>query len=489
MIKHFAWLMLLIALPQLAMAGLDMTVTPRAVALGQSVVVVLSSTSSAPKLDAIDLAPLAGDFAVIDRAYASSDSPSGPAQTLELRLVPLNTGSLQIPSLRVGQARTGPQTVTVHAGMADFPPVRIVSGFVEAQLYERGEATLYLDVYDDGTLQWRPPALRARDFALRPLPTQQRHLVIDQHTVRLTRWRWGALPLQSVPTAVQFELVEATRFGERLAFRAPAAVAQVHSVPGYLPVSLHIGHVELLGSPVPPRLRVGRQALRETHLRGRGFSIAALRKMIRFPLSDDSIHYYRPEMTLEALPDGTQRVRIREAFKPLHEGQLRLAGFSVPYLDPTRSAIRKLSIASQVIPAVNPSLRAARIIAALLGLAALSGLVVWLNRERLSAWRTQHALRTAIRNAASPRDALHAIYANPSAKALLSENSQLARLEKLVYTGANDVSDEFASLRGDLVRALRKPKQPNPSLRPHQMIFRRHAVKARKTHRRRATSA
>lgn len=477
--KHFTCLMLLFALPQLAMARVDISVTPREIALGQSVIVILTSTKSAPKLDAIDLTPLVGDFVVMDRAYAGSDSTSGPAQTLELRLTPLNTGLLLIPPLRIGQARTATQSITVHVGTAEFPAVRIASGFVEARLYERGEATLYLDTYDDGTLQWRAPVLHARDFVLRPLPTQQHDVVIDQRSVRLTRWRWGALPLQPVPAAVQFDLIEATRFGERLAFRAPAAVAQVHSVPGYLPVSLHIGHLELLGSHVGPRLRVGRPALRETLLRGRGLSTTALRKMIRFPLSDDSIHYYRPEMTLEALPDGTQRVRIREAFKPLHEGELRLTGFTVPYLDPTRSAIRNLSVDSQVISALSPSLRAARILAALLALAVVLGMAVWLNRAKLAAWRRQHVLRTAIRNAASPRDALRVIYANPSVIALLVENGQLARLEKLVYASANGADNEFFKLRGDLVRALRKPRQPRPSLRPHQIVFRPHTPKAR----------
>lgn len=464
-------LMFLFFLAQVAHARIDVVVAPREIALGQSIAVTLTSTRSEPKLDEINLTPLAGDFAIAEQAYAASDSDSGPAQTFELRLTPLRPGSVSVPALRIGAEKTAAQTINVVAGSTDFPRILIASGFAERRIFERGEATLYLDLYDDGTLQWRPPSVRALDFVLRPLPTQERQVNVQGKTYRVTRWRWGAVPLQSLPTAIQFDLIEATRFGERLAFRAPAALAQVYGVPSYLPVSLHVGELALVRSKVTGELRVGRPAVRETEIRGRGLSVSGLRRMIRFPASGDAIHYYRPELSLITHADGTQLVHIKEAFKPLREGALALQGYAVPYLDPARSLIRNLHVPSETVRAIDPVRQLSRMLSALLVLMLVAGGLIWVNRARISAWRARRNLIRAVARSETAQEALRHLYLNREMVGDPAHLDVITRLEALIYGSNAYDAAVYIKLRDELGATLRAKRVLRHKPKPHEIVF------------------
>ncbi|MFE8034229.1 BatD family protein [Thiohalocapsa marina] len=95
------------------------------IAVGQPVTLLLRQTgpedASVP-----DLVPLQQDFRILSRASSQTveeiNGKRRTERTLRLMLLPLNSGTLQLPAIRIGQQRTAPLTLVVSEVAADASP-------------------------------------------------------------------------------------------------------------------------------------------------------------------------------------------------------------------------------------------------------------------------------------------------------------------------------------------------------------------------------
>lgn len=440
--KQAAVAVLLLILPLTSLAALlNASIDKRAIALGQQLNLMLSSERIDQSLEEIDLRPLQGDFAVFGRAYLSSTDRRGGRdvrmQSLELRLVALRSGRLVIPPLQIGAARSRPFVIEVSAGSSEFPNVIVKTGYA-AKLYQRSETLLFLDLYDDSTLQWQAPKVRVSGILLRPLPASSRVEQLGDERYRVTRFAWGAMPLQGGSAVVDFGLIEAIHFGERVAFRAPAAVGDVEAVPTYLPLDVHIGRLELLKQSVPENLQVGRPAYWIVEIGGSGLSANGLRKSIRLT-GNSALHFYAPQISVVDQDNGNQLARIVQPLKPLHEGSAAIPGLRIAYYDPHRAEIAALETAIQRRTVFDPVREQFRMRAATVSLVLAALAVAWMMRRRLDLMWRRVKTKMALRGATNASEFLHVIYGLDRAAIDLSV------IEAIVY-GHGDAAD-FDKLR------------------------------------------
>lgn len=442
-------------MPLYSVAALfEIGIDKRSIALGQQLTLTLSSERIDQSLEDIDLRPLQGDFAVAGRAYSDSIERRGRrevrVQSLELRLIALRSGRLTLPPLQIGAARTEPIPIEVSAGNSEFPQVIIRTGYA-TKLYQRRETLLLLDLYDDSTLQWQPPDLRVGGMILRPLAPSNRVEQIGSTRYRVTRFAWGAMPLQGGIAVVDFGLIDATHFGERVAFRVPAAVANVETVPTYLPLSLHVGKLELTKQILPRELQVGRPAYWIMEVSGTGLSAEGLRKSIR-PVGNDRVYFYAPQVEISDQDSGMQHARIVQPLKALAEGRLVLPSLKIAYYDPVRAEVAALATGVQSLSVVDPVRARLRKLAVIASVLILVLSAAWFMRRRIHLmWRrarTKHALRSA--NSAS--DFLHEIYAADLAGRDKLLRLDLTPIEAIVY-GRGDATD-FQRLRAQFLARL-----------------------------------
>lgn len=479
MTKIILALCLLISL-HCSAAGLTAAIDKRVAAKGQQLTLTLTAERLDASLDEIDLRPLQGDFEIFDRAFLSSVEQRGNVavrtQTLELRLIALRSGRLTIPSLRIGEFGTAPLTIDISDGSAEFPAVIVKSGFLQRQLYERNEATLFIDLYDDSTLQWRAPIVHAPSMQLRPLQATSRYERVGAQRYRVTRYQWGAMPLRGGNTVANFALIEATHFGERVAFRAPAAVADVTAVPTYLPPALHVGKLELVSASLPRQLRVGRPDYRVIELRGRGLSLEGLRKSIGFPVGNDQLFFYPPELTLLERDDGSQIARVAQAFKPLREAQIQLPELRIPFFDPIRREVQAVVIPAGTLQARDPLYEKLRL-GGLLAAVAFSLLaLLWLRRERLrERFHCFRAMRRLSR-AATAAEMVRELYAQKSLREAALPSQALVQIEALIYGRA---SGDFRPTRDQLLREMKCRQRRRRSAKSESASKRVFAVEER----------
>lgn len=478
MTKALTVLVLLLSAAQSVAANLSATVDRRSVALGQQIKLTLTAQQLVTSLEEIDLRPLQGDFEIFDRVYSSSTGQRGNTETsvqvLELYLIALRAGQIRIPQLPLGNLRTPAILLAVSAGSADFPQVMIKSGFVTQRLYQRAETTLYLDLYDDSTLQWAPPQLHADSMQLRALVPQTREEQIGQQRYRVTRFSWGAMPLRPGAAVVGFGLLAATHFGQRVAFRAPAAIGDVTSVPTYLPLTLHIGKLSFLRTTLPQQLRVGRAEYWLTRVSGKGISVAGLKKSIVFPLSDEKLVFYPPKLILEERADGIQVVDIIQPFKPLRGGNLQMPALRIPFYDPVTGDIHALGIHAPQRTVRDAFIeRLYRLTIVGIGLATLLALG-WLLRKRirhrLARMRTLHRVRAAT----TPAELVHYVYADKAISAAVQHGQTWKQIEALVYGRSAD--GDFNALRKTLLHDVKNALAPGKRARQQTVIERVLAV-------------
>lgn len=465
-------ILLLVSLPGLG-AGLEVSVDKRVIAVGQQLTLIIRAERLGAKLEQLDLQPLEGDFEIFDRAFLRAAERRGSAevdvQTLELGLIALRSGRLTIPRLQIGGMHSLPLAIEVGDGSKEFPKVRIKSGFAEPRMYERNEATLFLDLYDDSTLQWRPPQVRARSMQLRPLASTSRFEQIGTQRYRVTRYAWGVMPLRSGNAVADFALIEATHFGQRIAFRAPAAIADVAGVPTYLPLTLHIGTLELANTIMPTELHVGRAEYRVIELRGRGLSVEGLRKSIVFPTSDDTLFFYKPQLTLVERNDGSQMVRVAQAFKPLREGDVSLPELRIPFYDPIRREVDAIAVAVRTLQASDPFYEKLRFGGLISTVAFALITLLWLRRERLRERFVRFRAMRRLSLAATATELLRELYAQKSLRDAASGSKALIRIEALTYSLA--VNGDFKPMRGQLLREMkcgsREPRTKRDDISEH----------------------
>jgi hypothetical protein len=388
--------------PLAGAVGLKTQLDRTTLALGEPLALTLTGTA----LEQIDLAPLAADFEVQGRTLSRSDG----METLVLTLYPLRGGRLILPGLpllQAGTARSRASAVTVTAGSAEIPQVRFRVETEPAAPVQRQPARLTLEACDDGSLEWKRPALPLH-AALYHRPLGEEQMDLERDGIRCTahRWHWAVIPTQMPtrdgPLRLPMAMLEAGKFGRQLRFPAPAVAFTVAAVPAWLPLNVAIGRPRLAAEKLPATWPVQRPLAWRFEVSG-GYSEDGLKALLALQLQGQAgLNGYTP--TVETLPGEDRlsplpRLRVTLYASPRESGPLRLPGLSLPWFDPASGRLESLTVQGGVVRIVNPALESlVRWATILLGAGLLGALLILITRKL--AWR-RHKRRGLAEVAAS----------------------------------------------------------------------------------------
>lgn len=406
------WLLTLLmcaAWTAMAEAGFTIKADKKAIVLGEPLIVELRAEDVREPLSSISLVKLKQDFNV----YAVSSNVQQQrrkglavkSETMTLTLYPLRTGKLQLPALSYRGKNTQPLQVSVYESGKKMSRVLFKRMLDSAQPQVREAATLVLEIYDDGSLQWSVPReIVATGAHQRRLAESQREEVLEGTRYTVHRYAWALMPLREGSLKIEFPMLDAFKFGTRLRFAVAPLLINAAPVPAYLPVHVPIGKPLLTMDAMPAEVALDRPVNWAFTLQGSGISAEGLHKLLSSIRSNETLRFYPLAISNtdnDRPTTATQTLRVTLPFVPLRTGTLQLPDINLPYYDPASARVEAVSVKGARIEVFNPLwLSVKKIVLGLLLLLGASSAGYW-----LFAWLRSVAqkrkLLLAIRSATS----------------------------------------------------------------------------------------
>lgn len=388
---------------------LSLAVDKHDIALGEALTVTIRAEDTGAALGSLDLNALKNDFDI----YTSSTSKQTEiiqgkpvtTETATLILYPLHSGRLQLPAFELAGTGSRAVAVEVHESGPDIPQVLFRSALAPEHPLTRQVAILTLDIYDDGSLQWSPPKLTApAGMYIRELASSQRDTTLDGVPFTLHRQAWAVMPLASGNATINFPMLNAIKFGNRLRYAVPPLQFNAGPSPRYLPVYVPIGTLAVDSRLPSGKLVVNRPVNWNLTVRGRGISVESIARLLPALTDSDALHFYPPQIRLADGDDNSleQTYLVTLPFEPLRSGVLRLPEIELPYYNPVTGKIESAGIAAQAIIAINPLWHTVMKLAAV---AAAAGLLFWLSRIGLRLHHRKRVRRASLRRIAAAANA------------------------------------------------------------------------------------
>jgi len=379
------------------------------VALGEPL--SLSVQAGGLDLDALDLAPLDADFEV----FARTRSRGADSETLVLTLYPRSAGSLSIPPLQLDTRRTPALPLRVTDGSEAVPRVtanwelqpaaaRLNQGrLLAAPLQVNQPVRLSLAICDDGSLQWRRPALPTHaGRVVRVLGEDEGRGERAGEACTLRRFHWALLATQGGAASLSVPMLDASRFGQRLRFPAPSLNFEATALPAWLPAHVPPVAPVVQADALPARWPLQRPLSWRWVVEG-GYSADGLKALLDLQLrASPALGVYPP--LIEAIaPDDLNSPLSRYAvtlfLQPRASGEITLPTLNLPWYDATRGQLAGTALAGQKLTVFDPRWQRAGWVAggvaALLLLAALAWQIHRMARWRLARRRGLRAIRQA----------------------------------------------------------------------------------------------
>ncbi|WP_455231805.1 BatD family protein [Geopseudomonas aromaticivorans] len=339
-----------------------------------------------------DLAPLQEQFEVLDTRLLTRPADGGAAVGLSTRLViglqPRLAGTLRIPPLQIGEARSQ----AIELQVAEAPPVPAGSAaapvFLDARLdqervYVQAQAILTLRVYHSIPLydDSRLAPLEMTDARVEPLGTQHTYeTLIDGVRHGVIEMRYALYPLQSGELKIpplQFSATSpdgngsaqpfAPRSGRAVQLSSPELTLQVRPKPASYPAGAPWLPARVLTlsehwSPQADKVRVGDSLTRSLLLRAEGLASAQL-PVLDMQVREQWLRRY-PEQPRLSNRDGAHGViGSREeisALVPTAAGRIELPALDVVWwntvedrLMHSRLPARRLEVEDNPVLAVD----------------------------------------------------------------------------------------------------------------------------------------
>lgn len=472
MVTRACGMLCLMLMAQIACAaGLHVEADRTEIAFGQMVTVTIQADDIRDSIQNLPTLAIGRDFEVFNVSYSRvSRKQRGRElvqQRLEWQLFPLHPGVSIIPVIEAGGKRTRPLPIRVSESGFGAPKVMVRSG-VEGDAVQRRESLLFVDVYHDGRTLFRMPKAEGAWFQLRPLRDTQRLETLEGERYTVTRFAWGITPLRPGSAAVRFSFLDASKFGARLRYPLPALYVNAAPVPGYLPVHVPVGPLNV-ESNAPAHAKVGRPEQWTLKISGRGLSPEGLRKQLGRFQDTSRLHFYPQQMELVAntgdIPLG-QTLVATIPFRVLEEGSLKLPEVRIPYYDPATRLISVASTPALAVEAADPIMNWMRRGAGG-GLAVVLAVCAWLLvRPRYHAW---HARRLWLRQLASSKTPCELLRRWRAGEYVTEDGEPVAMLERACYGPASEI--DFERLRHQAMGFARqrkshgKPQQIQDELR------------------------
>ena len=354
-------------------------VDKKIIVLGESLQVEIKAAGMAFPLSSISLDILKQDFNVYSMSSnVQTQIKKGLTvrhETMALILYPLRSGKLHIPALNFHGGKSKAIEIVVTEFGKSAPQVIFKVAIDKARPMVREEATLSLDIYDDGSLQWTAPReLVAANVHQRRLAETQHEEVSGAVRYTVHRYAWALMPLREGKLRIEFPLLDAFRFGTRLRYPVAALLFEAAAAPAYLPVHLPIGNPSVAAEAMPAEIALKRPVNRILSVSGSGLSAEGLSKLLAGMRSDELIQYYPPNISAtgnERATSATQTYLINLPFVPLRSGRLQLPEINLPYYNPESARVESVIIPVAEVEVFNPLWRNVGLIS--LGLFSLAG--------------------------------------------------------------------------------------------------------------------
>ena len=385
--------------------------------LGESLTLEVRAEDPKDPLNLISLDRLKQNFDVFSvSSNRQTESRKGREVTTEvmtLVLYPLHSGKVHLPALTYMDKTSKELPLSVLESSDQLSRVIIKSGMLPIRPWVRQSATLYLDIYDDGSLQWTPPAdIVAAGAHIRQLAETQREEMLDGANYTVHRFAWAITPLREGGMLVRFPMLDAVKFGTRLRYAATPIRMDVAPVPAYLPVHVPVGRPDVYVTTLPAEIPVNRPVNRVVTIKGAGISQEGIIKLLSSVHDDENWHFYPVTAvagSAERATTAIQTFRFAIPFQAVRAGVLRFPELALPYFDPEKGQIESIVIAGSTINVVNPLWQRIQqialwgtILAALVSL----GYVLWKYARR--ALKRRESLQR-IKNAGSSKALSHAL--------------------------------------------------------------------------------
>lgn len=382
--------------------------------LGEPLTLEIKAEDSREPLSSINLDKLKQDFNVYGmssniQTYRHQGRMLN-REIMTLTLYPLRSGRLHLPVFTYRGVKSKPTEVMVAETGRQAQKMMFRTALDIKPLHVRQEATLALEVYDDGSLQWTAPReIAAAGAHQRNLAESQREEIIEGKRYTVHRYAWALMPLREGKMTVEFPMLDAFKFGTRLRYPLAPLQLDVAAIPAYLPVHVPVGKPLLNVEALPAEMALGQPLNRTFSVQGSGLSQEGLIKLLPALHNNEGIRYYPFSVSLADSARATSAVQTWQVtlpFVPLRSGTLHLPEMLIPYYDAENGRVE-----SVLVPAASPQVlnplwhKILQIVAGLLLLAAILAGGYWLYRTiRLVQHRRRALLE--IRNAASAA-ALH----------------------------------------------------------------------------------
>ena len=372
-----------------AMAEVRFTIKAdkQALVLGEPLSVELKAEDVREPLSSINLDKLKQDFNVYavssNMQQQTRNGRAVKSETMTLTLYPLRSGKLQLPALSYRGKRSQPLRVSVLESGNKMSRVMFKRMLDTAQPQVRLAATLVLEIYDDGSLQWSVPReIVATGAHQRRLAASQREEVLDGTRYTVHRYAWALMPLREGSLKIEFAMLDAFKFGTRLRFAVAPLLINAAPVPAYLPMHVPIGKPLLTLEPLSAEIAVDRPVNWSFAVQGSGISVEGMGKLLASLRSNESLRFYPPEISLadnDRATTATQTLRVTLPFVPLRTGTLQLPEINLPYFDPASARVESVTMPRAQLEVFSPWwLAVKKVVLGLIALLVVIGAGYWL---------------------------------------------------------------------------------------------------------------
>lgn len=419
--------------------------------LGEAIVLQIKS---AEDLSAMDLSPLAKNFALASQTLNRGKSQGRDEYMLEATLYPLRSGVVSIPSLTLGAHRSRALGIRVEPGK-----VSIRSWFPPGMLMAREATTLHLEIRDDGNFSWDTPIHIDAPYTLvRVLPEAIREEVHDGIKNKVHHFRWQILPLREGSVTVNFGMLDAHRFAQRLRFPAGHVSLNVRAAPAYLPLSLPIGQPVIRSGPRPTQVIANKLQAWNMDIRAPGLAAEGLKSLLQYGASDGVFFY--PTSVASVTVDDDEYLRVTLSYKADRSARV-FPAIRLPYFDVQTQRIETVTLPASFLEVRDPAHERLMVWGATIMLLCLLMLASWVSWTYWRRRDTKHKWLAQIKAAQTPAELYtlltgHAPWRARTPRhlpaALHIDASQFAELDSLRF-GRMD-RNRFPALKANLVHLV-----------------------------------
>jgi len=382
--------------------------------LGEPLLAELKAEDVREPLSTVNLEKLKQNFNVYGISSSvqtqTKKGRSVSSETMTLTLYPLRSGKLQLPAFSYRGKSSQPLMVSVLESSTQTSRVIIKTALDTSRPQVRQAATLSLEIYDDGSLQWTAPReIIAQGVHQRRLADSQREEVVEGTRYTVHRYAWALMPLREGGITVEFAMLDAFKFGTRLRYAVAPLWLDAAPVPAYLPVHVPIGKPVVSMESLPNEIALDRPVNWTFSVQGAGLSAEGVSKLLAEIRGNEALRFYPPLIRPadnERPTSAAQTLLVTLPFVPLRTGTLQLPEINLPYYDPASTRVEAVFIPGARIEVFNPLWHTVQKVAAgLLALAGVIGLAYWLFKQLRRALKRRKSL-LAISSAANA-DELH----------------------------------------------------------------------------------